>query len=360
MNTPDTIRERLRDRAQHVMELLNGQEFPENLKGEDVQALSLWAWSPPMIEAGQRDRVIALFQGREQACIDEGDTDAGTDARTRAVALVETLEGGGGKVSSMTQETRLVPVEAVQRLILAADSYGVRYLDSDDMTTEAEELQAATEAMKDILAAPALPAAAPQILKGVGKIDGDGWKDTTRKGEVVFVWNAEKPKPYSPGQYPRVGNEGWAASVKQYDFTPATVDEIKALFALPAAEAVAWRYQFSDPMSGKPVWRYSPSLWNGQRPTMAMPLYAHLASDASTEKSDPDDVTAPSSGVPARKGGSARMKTLHPDASALREAATALIAAEDETSERMKEAGISLPSYPEMDALRAALSQGEA
>lgn len=58
-------------------------------------------------------------------------------------------------------ETRLVPVEAVRRLILAADSYGVRYLDSDDMSDEAEELQAATEAMKDTLAAPALPAAEP-------------------------------------------------------------------------------------------------------------------------------------------------------------------------------------------------------
>ncbi|MHC3128152.1 hypothetical protein OB03_13105 [Brevundimonas sp. GN22] len=43
--------------------------------------------------------------------------------------------------------------EIVQRLILAADSYGVRYLDSDDMSPEAEELQAATEAAKDALAA---------------------------------------------------------------------------------------------------------------------------------------------------------------------------------------------------------------
>lgn len=51
---------------------------------------------------------------------------------------------GGGGVDT---------VEAIQRLILAADSYGVRYLDSDDMTEEAEELQAATEAMKDVLAA---------------------------------------------------------------------------------------------------------------------------------------------------------------------------------------------------------------
>lgn len=75
------------------------------------------------------------------------------------------------------------------------------------------------------------------ILKGIGKINGDGWKDTTTKGEVVFVWNAEKPAPYSPGQYPRIGNEGWSASTSQYDFTPASADDIAAIIALlrPAA-----------------------------------------------------------------------------------------------------------------------------
>lgn len=84
------------------------------------------------------------------------------------------------------------------------------------------------------------------ILKGIGKIDGDGWKDTTTKGEVVYVWNAEKPSPYAPGQYPRIGNEGWSASTSQYDFTPATADDVPAILALirPAApgggEAWAW------------------------------------------------------------------------------------------------------------------------
>lgn len=75
------------------------------------------------------------------------------------------------------------------------------------------------------------------ILKGIGKIDGDGWKDTTTKGEVVYVWNAEKPSPYAPGQYPRIGNEGWSASTSQYDFTPATADDVPAILALirPAA-----------------------------------------------------------------------------------------------------------------------------
>lgn len=69
------------------------------------------------------------------------------------------------------------------------------------------------------------------VLKGVGKINGDGWKDTTTKSEVMFAWNAEKPAPYSPGQYPRVGNEGWTASTSQYSFTPATADDVPAILA---------------------------------------------------------------------------------------------------------------------------------
>jgi hypothetical protein len=67
----------------------------------------------------------------------------------------------------------------------------------------------------------------PQLLKGIGKIDGDGFKDTTRKGEVVFVYAQALPEPYAPGQYPRVGNTGYSASVQQFDFTPATVDEAR-------------------------------------------------------------------------------------------------------------------------------------
>ena len=75
------------------------------------------------------------------------------------------------------------------------------------------------------------PMGEPQVLKGVGKINGDGWKDTTSIGEVVYVWNAEKPSPYAPGQYPRIDNEGWSASTAQYDFSPASVDEVRALTA---------------------------------------------------------------------------------------------------------------------------------
>jgi len=77
------------------------------------------------------------------------------------------------------------------------------------------------------------------ILKGIGKRTGDGWKDTTQKGEIVFVWNRELPSPYTAGQYPRIGKEHWSASTEQYDFTPATLEEIEALFhsALPSPKS---------------------------------------------------------------------------------------------------------------------------
>lgn len=77
-----------------------------------------------------------------------------------------------------------------------------------------------------VVAATACP-----ILKGTGKIDGDGFKDTTRTGEVVYVWNSELAAPYAPGQFPRVGNQaGWTACRDQYDFEPASVEEVRGLF----------------------------------------------------------------------------------------------------------------------------------
>lgn len=65
-----------------------------------------------------------------------------------------------------------------------------------------------------------------RLLKGTGKIDGDGWKDTTQVGEVVFAYPRSLPKPYAPDQYERVGNMGWTASARQYDFRRASLREI--------------------------------------------------------------------------------------------------------------------------------------
>lgn len=60
------------------------------------------------------------------------------------------------------------------------------------------------------------------LLRGVGRKNGDGWKDTTKKGEVVFVYRWTLPKPYAAGQHPRVGCIIWTATADQYDFAPAS------------------------------------------------------------------------------------------------------------------------------------------
>lgn len=47
-----------------------------------------------------------------------------------------------------------------------------------------------------------------------------------------------------------------------------------AIAALQSAEPVAHRYRFADPISGHPVWRFSPGIWNGQRPKESQPLFS--------------------------------------------------------------------------------------
>ena len=48
----------------------------------------------------------------------------------------------------------------------------------------------------------------------------------------------------------------------------------------PGAGPVAWLYLFKDPLGGGPVWRNSPSEWNGQKPHGSKPLYAHPPTDS--------------------------------------------------------------------------------
>lgn len=91
------------------------------------------------------------------------------------------------------------------------------------------------------------------ILKGIGKINGDGFKDTTKVGEVVFVWNKELPSPYAPGLYPRVGNEVWAASREQYDFQPATVAEVQTILHRVRREGIEEAAEYLDQFSPKLV-----------------------------------------------------------------------------------------------------------
>ena len=63
------------------------------------------------------------------------------------------------------------------------------------------------------------------ILKGIAKRNGDGFKDSTKIGDVVFVINQELPEPHERGQYRRLGNKTWTASRDMFDFTPASLQE---------------------------------------------------------------------------------------------------------------------------------------
>lgn len=78
------------------------------------------------------------------------------------------------------------------------------------------------------------------VLKGIGKINGDGWKDKTVIGEIVYVWNTELPNPYKPGQYPRIGYPAWSASTDQYNFEPlapaVAAQAVEEMFARALAD----------------------------------------------------------------------------------------------------------------------------
>lgn len=55
-----------------------------------------------------------------------------------------------------------------------------------------------------------------------------------------------------------------------------TIDTAKEREYLKSQHGVeGYRYRFADPISGRPVWRYSPGPWNGQRPREAEALYTH-------------------------------------------------------------------------------------
>jgi NTP pyrophosphatase (non-canonical NTP hydrolase) len=124
---------------------------------------------------------------------------------------------------------------------LVAPTGNIRFWSRDRAAVERMRFRCPDETLLPIIGAAAVGAAArPAILKGIGKINGDGWNDTTRVGQVVFVWNTEMPKPYKAGQYPRIGNQcGWTASTDQYDFTEATPEEARDAIEgmLPKASA---------------------------------------------------------------------------------------------------------------------------
>lgn len=118
-------------------------------------------------------------------------------------------------------------------LLALVDAYGQACADvatTGHVTATAYAALARSQLM-DAIAAAHLQQSTPQplVLKGIGKINGDGWKDTTHIEEVVYVWNRPMPEPYAPGQFTRVGYPIWTASTTQYDFRPVADDEAIAV-----------------------------------------------------------------------------------------------------------------------------------
>lgn len=130
-----------------------------------------------------------------------------------------------------------------------------------------------------------------QVLKGTGVISGDGWKDTTKVGQEVFVWAREMEKPYAPGQFQRVVSNhqcDWTASTEQYAFEPATVEEaqahVKALTAQAYQAGVAEGIRVSTKMepagwffrvSGS--YEYTKERVEGSQQAFALPYYGTAA-----------------------------------------------------------------------------------
>ena len=73
------------------------------------------------------------------------------------------------------------------------------------------------------------------IFKATRRENGDGWKDTAKAGDVVFVHNVTLPSPYAPGQMQRLGQDSWTVSAEEWDLVPATPQEVRdAVMALVA------------------------------------------------------------------------------------------------------------------------------
>jgi hypothetical protein len=64
------------------------------------------------------------------------------------------------------------------------------------------------------------------ILKGTCHYGGHPWKDGHKPGQTVFVYSTTLPKPYAPGQHPRVGNLNWSATAEHFTFRRASVMQV--------------------------------------------------------------------------------------------------------------------------------------
>ena len=200
----------IRDRAQ-----IGGTDWQRNARGADINAEELADLIAALSPASLAGPEITVWYGK----MPESNGRENWTAELRRVHPIDKWDRGFCFARSEYPGRVLYEADRVRWII------GERAERPDILAYDADAHSGYVEP-----ASPArTPMGGPQVLKGVGKINGDGWKDTTTIGEVVYVWHAEKPSPYAPGQYPRIWNEGWSASTAQYDFSPASIDEVRAL-----------------------------------------------------------------------------------------------------------------------------------
>lgn len=191
---------------------VNGAVMPLKNQSDQVKAV---AEIVKALDAGR-----AKFQAklaRQKVALPKGITTAAPKMEERLTQIASDLDGqieqAKGRVNELRAELGEPVLDSAAEVVL-------------DRAGAAELMSAIAER---------------RVLKGVASSNADWKSGDWVKGDVVFVWNAELPRPYSAGQFPRVGNEGWSASAADFDFTQATPEEIAQLEAIgkfPAPESV--------------------------------------------------------------------------------------------------------------------------
>lgn len=191
---------------------VNGAVMPLKNQSDQVKAV---AEIVKALDAGR-----AKFQAklaRQKVALPKGITTAAPKMEERLTQIASDLDGqieqAKGRVNELRAELGEPVLDSAAEVVL-------------DRAGAAELMSAIAER---------------RVLKGVASSNADWKSGDWVKGDVVFVWNAELPRPYSAGQFPRVGNEGWSASAGDFDFTQATPEEIAQLEAIgkfPAPESV--------------------------------------------------------------------------------------------------------------------------
>jgi hypothetical protein len=78
------------------------------------------------------------------------------------------------------------------------------------------------------------------VYKCTAFISGDGWKDTTRDGDVKFAYGYELPCPYAPGQYQTIGFPVSSVTQDQWRFERLGAWETLRVMAKNLRKEIRW------------------------------------------------------------------------------------------------------------------------